>query len=267
MKNLQLFFLLLVFILFIPGNSYCEDISTLTVGKVITLHSKVLQENRQFIIRLPGDYKNSGKSYSVLYLLDAQWEDMFLISAGTIGYLSDMYRFPKLIIVGIYNSQRNRDMLPTVVKDRPNSGGSDRFLKFLGSELIPYINNHYRTKPFSILYGGSNAGLFTLYALLKSPHLFQAYIAGSPMIGHCRDFIYSQANQFIKTKLTGKRHLFFIYGKDDFSKVTQYVPGFKKFIESNHIDNLNFAVKIILDDGHVPYTSLFHGLRFIFSKK
>ena len=267
MKNLQPFFILLVLILLFPGNSYCEDISKPTVGKVITIHSKVLQENREIIIRLPGDYDNSGDGYSVLYLLDAQWEDMFLISAGTIGYMSDIYRFPRLIIVGIYNSQRNRDMLPTEVKDRPNSGGSDRFLKFLETELIPYINSHYRTKPFSILYGGSNAGIFTLYALLKTPHLFQAYIAGSPMIGHCRDFIYSQANQFIKTKLTGKRHLFFIYGKDDFRKVTQYVPAFKKFIESNHIENLNFAVKIIPDDGHVPYTSLFYGLRFIFSKK
>jgi predicted alpha/beta superfamily hydrolase len=87
---------------------------------------------------------------------------------------------PELIIVGIPNMNlgfRERDFTPTHVSGL--SGGADKFLAFLKSELIPYIEKTYPAKADgNTLYGGSLAGLFVLigrhapqYGLLRSESL------------------------------------------------------------------------------------------------
>lgn len=78
-----------------------------------TLHSKVLGEERRIIIQLPKEYKESElTSYPVLYILDAEGGHGWLNAVTTIEELSTSETIPEMILVGIHNTDRNRDMIP-----------------------------------------------------------------------------------------------------------------------------------------------------------
>ena len=64
---------------------------------------------------------------------------------------------PALIVVGIGNTDRTRDLTPSraKVESYPTSGGGDKFLEFIQSELIPEIEKRYRTAPYRIFAGHS----------------------------------------------------------------------------------------------------------------
>jgi predicted alpha/beta superfamily hydrolase len=63
------------------------------------------------------------------------------------------------------------------------NGGADRFLAFLEEELHPEIMRRCRVDPTQAgLYGHSQGGLFTLYALTTGSRLFSVFGAGSPGI-------------------------------------------------------------------------------------
>jgi len=99
---------------------------------------------------------------------------------------------PEIIVVGIgYPVQsyadwlrlRARDLTPTAMDEIPLSGGADRFLSFLRTELLPYIESSYRADSTNrAILGYSYGGLFVLYSLLSQPGLFRRYAASSPSV-------------------------------------------------------------------------------------
>ena len=169
-----------------------------------------------------------------------------------------------MIVVGLRNTDRNRDMIPATVSHRPGSGGADKFLAFIREELIPYIRGQYRTKDFSALYGMSNSALFTVYALLQAPETFNAYIASSPMIGHCPEVLMGLAADFKKKEIASKRILYMIYGTEDSRRVTDYIPDFFEYVKSDAPEHFIGESVILEGEGHVPPSSLTRGLRYIF---
>jgi len=238
---------------------------TITVGTYEKIYSKILNEERKLIIHLPPGYEKTSQAYPVLYLLDAEWESLYLSSVSTSEYLNGFGLVPKMIIVGICNIERSRDMIPIKREDRPESGGSKKFLQFIDEELMPYVKEQYRTVPYNLLFGGSNAGLFTVYALLENPGAFNACIAGSPMIGHCPDFMHKLAEDAILNKNLSSRFLFMIYGDDDLPGAVSYVPDFYQLIKTKSTEGFSCQMKIIEKGGHVPFISLHDGLRSVFS--
>ncbi len=87
------------------------------------------------------------------------------------------------MVVGIANIDRNRDFTPEVIEGLP-SGGADRFLDFIESELMPFVDENFRTAPHRTLIGHSLGGSLVVYALVERPDLFQAAIAISPAISN-----------------------------------------------------------------------------------
>jgi tetratricopeptide (TPR) repeat protein len=96
-----------------------------------------------------------------------------------------------MIVVGIGNTDRTRDLTPTKASlarpdgrpmEFPTAGGADTFLTFIATELKPYIEKRYRTAPFSIFAGHSFGGLFAMHAFTSRPDTFNAYIAVSPTL-------------------------------------------------------------------------------------
>jgi len=238
---------------------------TITVGEYKNIYSKILNEDRKIIVHLPPGYDKTNIVYPVLYLLDAEWESLFLSAVATSEYLNGFGLVPKMITVGVCNTVRNRDMLPEKKEDRPDSGGAKEFLRFITEELMPYVKERYRTAPYNLLFGGSNAGLFTVYALFESPDMFNAGIAASPMIGHSPDFMHKLAEDAILQRDLSSRFLYMIYGDDDIPGTTSYVPDFFELIKTKSVDGFSCQSKIIEGGGHVPYISLYDGLRFVFS--
>jgi len=174
-----------------------------------SIFSKVLNEERSIRIILPDTYKpGSSERYEVIYLTDGEWvSDLFPF----------IYRFaegenyvPPVIIVAIPNTyinkanQRDRDFLPVHVDNPPISGGADKFISFLGNELIPYIDKHYPTNGTNSLYGHSYGGLFVMYTLLTRPDLFQSYYSTDPAMSWNNDFVIKLASDKLEAIPPGK---------------------------------------------------------------
>lgn len=159
------------------------------LGETVALRSDVLDELRTVYVSLPASYRSSQRSYPVLYLLDGDWH--FPVVASQVRYLSECGASdiiaPELIVVGIENVDRDRDFTPTHVPEYegmefPTSGEAADFLQFLTRELIPFIDDSYRTVDHRVLGGWSFGGLFTIYAMTQTPDLFNAYLAISPSL-------------------------------------------------------------------------------------
>jgi predicted alpha/beta superfamily hydrolase len=169
-----------------------------------------------------------------------------------------------MIVIGIWNTNRNRDMIPEAVSHRPGSGGSANFLLFIGQELMPYIEQNYRVSDFSLLYGMSNSALFAVYALLENPHVFDAVIASSPMIGHCSAYMDKKATEFVAKDHREGLLLYMIYGDEDSRRVTEFVPDLQNYLVTNAPSGFKSKLEILEGEGHVPASSLSRGLQFIF---
>jgi predicted alpha/beta superfamily hydrolase len=157
-------------------------------------------------------------------------------------------------------------MIPQKVAHRPGSGGSDKFLQFITHELNPFIETRYPTSTFTLLYGGSNAGLFVVYSLLDSQEVIEAGIASSPMIGHCSDFMFSHMERLAQGDRMSERTLYMVYGANDSKRVVDHVPRFIDTIKNKKSKKLHTKMVILENEGHVPPTSLRLGLLAIFKR-
>jgi predicted alpha/beta superfamily hydrolase len=93
----------------------------------------------------------------VLIVLDGNVH--FKSISGMVNYMSsDLYRswkIPEMIVVAIQNVDRRRDYTPDkiITVRENNTGGGDSFLSFLEDELIPELDQKYRTEQYRILFG------------------------------------------------------------------------------------------------------------------
>ncbi len=249
----------------------------IVIGEELTFFSKVLNEDRKILVRLPQDYVYSDKRYPVLYVLDGEF--FYHQANGAVNFLSEcsyIYNnpVPEMIIVGIVNVDRNRDYTPTYAPNQlgslyyPTSGKADKFLNFLEKELIPVIDKEYRTQPFRALTGWSFGGLFTIYTYVNKPELFSAYLAISPSLWWDEDMYVSKFDsifenyEFLSTKLT------ITCGTLEGGNIGRSVrDGFVRLMREKIPDNYQFNFVEIPDEGHsfVPYKAFYDGLISVFS--
>ena len=156
--------------------------SPIVVGETLRIPSRRLGEEREIRVYLPDSYAGSSERYPVIYALDG--EGTGSLTANAVKFMAGYPAIPQMpesIVVGIVNTQRNRDM---PVPQSYGKGGEARFLAFLADELIPVINRRYRTQPLRILLGHSQGGLFANYALTARPSAFQWYLVmDAPLSG------------------------------------------------------------------------------------
>lgn len=168
---------LLVFIL-LMSISYGQI--PVLIGQKQVIHSKILNEDRDYQIYLPQSYHWAlDRNYPVLFVLDG--ESNFLHSTGSVSFLSAWGEIPELIVVAVTSTVRIRDFTQTDWSSHWfGGGGAKNFKNFLSKELIPEVERDYRTNSSRILSGHSAGGQFVLYVLSSEPSLFNAYFAISP---------------------------------------------------------------------------------------
>lgn len=194
-KNMNKIILWAALLLFSTGSFAQAKISItqktgFSIGETIEFRSGILNENRVLNLYLPAGYRtDSLKQYPVIYLLDGSADEDFIHIAGLVqfGSFSWINMIPETIVVGISNVDRRRDFtFPTRneqdKKDYPTTGGSEKFIRFLEAELIPLIQQQYRTDTPKTLIGQSLGGLLATEILLKKPDLFDNYIIVSPSL-------------------------------------------------------------------------------------
>ncbi|RLA45300.1 MAG: hypothetical protein DRR42_19555 [Gammaproteobacteria bacterium] len=237
-----------------------DETGKVSIGQTRTLKSEVLDETRTIKVWLPESYANSGATYPVMYLLDAEMSMRFAKAAATVAELGED-KIPEMIVVGIDNTNRNRDMFPG--QDGARSGADD-FLTFLTDELFAHVDTAFRTTNYRILTGHSNSALFVVYALLKQPESFNAYFAISPMLGWRKPEMLSLARQSLTSFPNRNTFLYIEYGDQDYDHVIKVVPEFVEILQEVAPMALKHRVDVLPGEGHVPNPSYRDALLALF---
>lgn len=254
----------------IQNNKYGDEIIRTKIN------SEEMNEERKVIIHLPENYKkNSKKMYPVMYVLDGTSQDIH--TAEKVNLLSKVNVFPEAIVVGIPNTSgnRSRDFTPHYMKidleaSESEYGNGDKFLNYIEKELIPFIDNNYRTNGFQTISGNSRGGLFTFYALLERPQLFNGYICYSPAFWREDDLIAKKAKSFLKNNNLQKKFIYMSIGdsenekmKKGFSVVQNLLTNeLSKKNDINHVD-FNFEITQNSDHGNNSYKSTVFTLKYL----
>ncbi|MDC7997119.1 alpha/beta hydrolase [Gilvibacter sediminis] len=149
--------------------------------------SERLGENRKLKIQLPRSYNSEqDKVYPIVIALDGNY--LFEPVAGNVDYYSYWEDMPEAIVVGIMQTgdQRYDDCYYDDTEFFPAETGA-AFFEFVGMELIPFLDDNYRTAKFVIAVGHDFTANFINYYLFKEPPLFQGYISLSPDLAPLMD--------------------------------------------------------------------------------
>jgi predicted alpha/beta superfamily hydrolase len=240
-----------------------------------TIDSKVLGEKRKISIRVPAGM-NPYDAYPVLYLLDG--EVLSTMVSGQVQYLSEAYKIiPNMIIVGIENTNRMRDLTPTHTDKGPDgktdtsarspfhySGGGERFLEFLQKEVMPMVEIKYKVAPFRILAGHSLGGLMAVYCLLQHPDMFNGYIAISPSLQWDDQSLLKSVAARLNNKKLENKFLFFSDANED-AGFHQNQVVFDSLLQ---IAKVSFKYKRFFypEESHIsePVKAFYDGIRFIY---
>ncbi len=255
MKNKTLLFLVLNLVVI---SAAAQDLP----GKKDSIQSAVLNEKRILQVVVPEKYKAGSKdTYDVLYVLDGE---------GNTKLITDIQHFiesesymPPAIIVGVLNTDRNRDFLPTHVSNTSTSGGAGKFLQFFKDELIPYINKTYPSNGSNTLFGHSFGGVFVSYALITAPQLFRSYIAADPSYWWDNGIMITMAaNKFGSINTSDKT--LYITGREGQGVVEMRIPPMDSLLKKAAPAGLAWKLMAYPEETHgsVRLKSMYDGLKF-----
>jgi uncharacterized protein len=268
MRTINLFVLLF----FASLASYAQNSNDIVIAKIIKINSNILGQERTIYVSTPINYTNSDKKYPVLYILDGS-EVTISYATGLIRNLTDYEIVPEMIIVAISSDNRKQDFTPTVPKDIPEDflkrmqpGGADKFLGYIETELFPFIEKNYRTVPYRIFAGHSDAGLCVAHAFVSHNSMFNAYIATSPSIGWDSNIINKVAEDKIATINLKNKQLFISIGGKEHPLNIANVHTFARTLKLKAPNELIWTFKYNENEDHYSQSTiaLYQGLRFIY---
>jgi len=299
MKTFCLTAMIALFLLFCTNGIQAQTTQTqpkqVVIGSIDNIQSKILNEQREVWVYVPrsaSDTNYSKQRYPVVYLLDG--ELFFSSVVGMIQPLSSAYFCPEMIVVGIPNTDRTRDLTPThmdscqfldLVMDFDickNSGGGEKFISFIEQELMPHIDSLYPTAPYRILIGHSFGGLTVMNTFIHHTNLFKAYVAIDPAMSWDNQKLLKEAKKVLATNTYSGVSLFLgiantmnvgmdtIKVKKDTTKSTEHIRSvfdLRNYLNNNKQNQLVYTYKYYNSDEHnsVPLIAEYDALRFIFN--
>ncbi len=265
-----------------------EDNQYIVIGKTDSIQSKILGEQRKIWIHVPD---GANQKYPVVYLLDG--DGHFSSVVGMIQQLNSINgntMCPKMIVVGIPNTDRTRDLTPTHIDaDLPmmdsvsskTSGGGENFIAFIEKELMPHIEAKYPTAPYKMLIGHSFGGLAVMQTFTHHNNLFNAYVCIDPSMWWDNEKLLKQTQKDLAEKKFEGKSLFLGIantmedGMDiktvqkDTAAETKHIRSIlalQAAFEKNKQNGLNYRGKYYPDDTHgsAPLITEYDALRFFF---
>lgn len=270
-----------------------ED-NNITIAQTEVFHSKLMDEDRGLSIYLPAsitEMRESGRTYPVIYLLDG---DAHINSVGSmvqaLGPRLGSSALPEMIIIGIHNTNRWRDLSPSHSTKTPfgrttinlsATGGGEKFMDYIEKELIPHIDSAYPTSPFRILIGHSLGGLTVINTLIHRPNLFSDYLAIDPSLWWNDQLLNKQAAASLDTMKLNNKQLFIATAntvrpgvdtnlvKSDTSRYSlalRSIFDFTNILKNHPRSGLQWKNVYYEDDDHmsVPVIASYDGLRYFF---
>jgi predicted alpha/beta superfamily hydrolase len=290
MKKIILFLALniITHLVFAQGK---EEKESIVIGKTDSVQSTILGENRKIWVHVPDVAANSKERFPVAYVLDG--DGHFSSVVGMIQQLSTIngnLMCPKMIVVGILNTDRTRDLTPTHMDVDPmmndsafvrTSGGGENFIAFIEKELMPHIDANYPAAPYKMLIGHSFGGLAVMQTFVHHNDLFNSYICIDPSMWWDNEKLLIQTQKVLSEKNFAGKSLYLGIantledGMDikkvqkDNSEETKHIRSILKLqaaFEKNKQNGLIYQGKYYADDTHgsVPLITEYDALRFFF---
>lgn len=237
----------------------------------LTIQSKVLGQERTILVRTPRGYEQGSDRFPVLYVTDG--DRLIGHTSATVQFLAENGRMPEMIVVGISNIDRNHDLTPTHTDFTengrqipiPTSGGADKFLEFIETELIPMVESKYRVQPYRVLAGHSFGGLFAMHAFTTKPDLFNGYIAVSPTLPWDHDMVVKGTEKLLKERPELDKTLFVTLGNEP--EMHASFEQLKKILGKSKAKGFEWGMEHWLDEDHgsIVMRSNDRGLRKVFA--
>lgn len=239
---------LLLILLCISGLFAQNKDSEISIGINHTIKSSVLNQDRTIQIYIPEGYSESKKEYPVLYILDGQ--RFFGYVVGLSNTFKQFNLTPEFIIVGINTSYPQRFS---------NFGSNkDKFIEFMKTELLPYVENNYSISNEKVLFGWEYAGSLGFNIMLNNAIPFNSYLLASPF--PIKDKIdaldsVSRINTMLK----------FSVSPDEYD-VNHGTDKLDSLLSSRRINGLDWSYLQLKNEEHrsTGYPTLYHGLRTYF---
>jgi predicted alpha/beta superfamily hydrolase len=199
-------------------------------------------------------------------------------------YLSrwDVNVIPEMIVVGIVNTKRTRDLTPTesiinyfgkpdtsTISWMKPSGGNEFFLQFIREELMPYVEAHYKTQPFRIFAGHSFGGIAAVNCMLTHPDMFNAYIAISPSFWWDSEYVIKLADKKLQAGTVFNKMLFYSDASEGVTDSSSYHTNLLKFdtiLTNKALKGFAYKYKYYPTETHMtePLVAYYDALRFIY---
>ncbi len=275
MKHLT-FVILCIFLLGMQ-TTFSQQKTDIIIGNKLVIKSVILNEERTCLISLPDSYNDStevAKKYPIIILLDGYTH--FKTASGIVHFLSSNrnrnFLMPESIIIAIENVDRERDFNVTKIKTkRPNTmGGGRNFLKFIEKELIPYIDNNYRTEPSRTLVGHSLGGLLTLNSYIDKNSIFDSYISIDPSVWWSEEMMKNKVDSISSISLNKKLFIATAnQGEASYERNKKRHDYLYKLIAKKSGEPLKVEIKYFERENHrsVPLIALYEGLMFVNKEK
>ncbi|TYA57340.1 alpha/beta hydrolase [Formosa maritima] len=271
MKNLT--FVILYILLSGVQNTLAQNKTDIVLGNKFVIKSNILNEERTCLISLPDSYNDSSevaKKYPIIILLDGY--TYFKTASGIVHFMSSNRNrnnlMPESILIAIENVDRERDFTVTKIKTkRPNTmGGGRNFLNFIEKELIPYIDENYRTEPSRTLVGHSLGGLLTLNSYMDKNSVFNAYISIDPSVWWSEVTMKNKVDSI--SSISFKKKLYIAtanQGEANYERNKQRHDSLYAFITKKSDKPLNVEIEYFEKENHrsVPLIALYEGLLYI----
>jgi len=250
-----------------------QNKTDIIIGNQFTIKSNILSEERTCLISFPDSYTDSTqveKKYPIILLLDGYTH--FKTASGIVHFMSSSRNrnnlMPESIIVAIENVDRERDFTFTKIKTkRPNTmGGGRNFLNFIEKELIPYVDENYRTEPSRTLIGHSLGGLFTLNSYMDKNSIFNAYISIDPSIWWSEEMMKNKVDSISSISWNKKLYIATAnQGETNYERNKKRHDYLYELISNKTEKPLNVEIKYFDEENHrsVPLIAIYDGLLFV----
>lgn len=263
MRQLISIFLTTVFCLTVAANS--DNGQPIVVGKTVQITSDILGEERTIWISQPVNAPNAGP-LPVLYLLDGPGH--FTHTTGIVDFMAGVGIAPRMLVVGIANTDRTRDLTPATSDTSgnfPTAGGADKFMSFLTSELMPYVEQNYQTLPYKVLVGHSFGGLFAVNAFLHHPRSFDAFIAISPSMWWDNQRLAKEAPAKISAGTNLQRFLYITVGNEG-PRMQDPTEELVEALKTRANSNLVWHYKHMPDETHgtIPHRTTYDAMELLY---
>jgi hypothetical protein len=244
---------------------FCKDASAQLYNRLVvrdSIYSTILKEERYLDLVVPTDYSSAevpqatqATRTGVIYAMGEPY-----IASNIENYLEIQF-IPPHIIVSIGGGPRGKRNL----QNSDATGGRDAFLAFITNELMPYINQKYHNNGKNILFGHSIAGLFAMYALLKSPQSFTGYILADPSFFWNNNEMQTIARTAL-ADLPDTAKFLFIAGRNGEPYKTQGEAGMDSVLRAQAKPSLHWRSVAYTDETHnsMMLRTLYDGLKFIY---